>query len=33
MSREQSYAVIRIEGLNRTVLINNSYGEATYVVT
>ena len=33
MRREQSYAVIRIEGLNRTVLINNSYGEATYVVT
>ena len=33
MSREQSYAVIRIEGLDRTVLINNSYGEATYVVT
>ena len=33
MSREQSYAVIRIEGLNRTVLINHSYGEATYVVT
>ena len=33
MRREQSYAVIRIEGLDRTVLINNSYGEATYVVT
>ena len=33
MRREQSYAVIRIERLDRTVLINNSYGEATYVVT
>ena len=33
MSREQSYAAIRIERLDRTVLINNSYGEATYVVT
>ena len=33
MRREQSYAAIRIERLDRTVLINNSYGEATYVVT
>ena len=33
MSREQSYVAIRIERLDRTVLINNSYGEATYVVT
>ena len=33
MRREQSYVAIRIERLDRTVLINNSYGEATYVVT